>query len=152
MVRNMDKVRLNHFILWCKNWYEPIDNRMDIIAQAQKILTLDDYLSCNNPIAISLNYIDDLVNAGVIKPIRLMMWNEEVVKYMSMYNMNYHEALLYRIRNFFAFECPKLPLMPPIYSRKLYKMGFVGPTHFGNSYKLINYKVNKFFKNCGKRT
>ena len=74
--------------MWCKNWYEPVDNRMDIIAQAQKILTLDEYLSCNNPIAISLNYyIDDLVNDGVIKPIRLTMWNEEIVKYMSMYNV-----------------------------------------------------------------
>jgi hypothetical protein len=141
----MDKIKLNHFILWCKNWYEPIDNRVDIIAQAQKILTLDDYLSCNNPIAISLNYIDDLVNNGVINPIRLMMWNEEIVKYMSIYNLNYHEALLYRIRNFFAFECPKLPLTQPSYSRKVYKLGFIPPKHFGNSYKLANYKVNKFF-------
>lgn len=143
----MDKVRLNHFILWCKNWYQPTDNRTDIIAQAQKILTLDEYLSCNNPISISLNYIDDLVNDGVIKPIRLMMWNEEIVKYMSMYNMNYHEALLYRIRNFFAFECDKLPLTQPFYSRKVYRLGFIPPTHFGNSYKLANHKVNEFFKN-----
>lgn len=47
----MDKVRLNNFILWCKNWYQPIDNKMDIITQAKKILTLDGYLSCNNPIS-----------------------------------------------------------------------------------------------------
>lgn len=141
----MDKVRLNHFILWCKNWYEPIDNRVDIITQARKILTLDEYLSCNNPIAISLNYIDYLVKDGIIQPIKLMTWNEEIVKYMSMYNFNYNEALLYRIRNFFAFECDKLPLNPPIYSRKIYKLGFIAPTHFGNSYKLSNYKANKFF-------
>lgn len=141
----MNKVRLNNFILWCKNWYEPVDNSVDIIAQAQKILTLDDYLSCNNPIAISLNYIDDLVNDGVIYPIRLMMWNEDIVRHMSMYNVSYHEALLYRIRNFFAFECPKLPLTQPSYSRKVYKLGFIPPKYFGNSYKLANYKVNKIF-------
>lgn len=148
----MDKVRLNNFILWCKNWYEPVKDKEDIIVQAQKILTLDGYMPCNNPIAISLNYIDDLVNNGVINPISLMMWNEEIVKSMSMHNVSYHEALLYRIRNFFAFECNKLPLAPPIYSRKLYKMGFAAPKHFGNSYKLINYKVNKFFNkyNYGK--
>lgn len=58
---------------------------------------------------------------------------------------NYNEALLYRIRNFFAFECNKLPLNPPIYSRKIYKLGFIAPTNFGNSYKLANYKANKFF-------
>ena len=62
-----------------------------------------------------------------------------------MYNVNYNEALLYKVRNFFAFECNKLPLTPPVYSRKLYKLGFVAPTHFGNSYKLANYKANKFF-------
>ena len=41
----MDKVKLNNFILWCKNWYLPIDKEMDIITQAKKILVLDEYLS-----------------------------------------------------------------------------------------------------------
>jgi hypothetical protein len=141
----MKESRLNHFILWCKGWYEPIDNKVDVITQARKILTLDGYMPCNNPISITLGYIDDLVNNGTIPPIRLMMWNEEIVKYMSLYEMNYHEALLYRIRNFFAFECGKLPLNPPTYSRKLYKMGFIAPRHFGNSYKMANYKTKKFF-------
>lgn len=139
------KIRLNNFILWCKGWYQPIDNRVDIITEARKILTLDEYLSCNNPIAISLNYIDDLVKDGIIQPIRLLAWNEEIIRYMSMYDFNYNEALLYRIKNFFAFECDKLPLNAPIYSRKIYKLGFIAPTHFGNSYKLANYKANKFF-------
>lgn len=141
----MDKARLNHFRLWCKNWYQPIDTRVDIITEAKKILTLDGYLSCNNPIAISLNYIDDLVKDGIIQPIKLMVWNEEIIRYMSMYDFNYNEALLYSIKNFFAFECNKLPLNPPTYSRKIYKLGFIAPTNFGNSYKLANYKVNKFF-------
>ena len=88
----MDKVRLNHFILWCKNWYQPINNKMDIIAEAREILTLDGYLSCNNPISIALNYIDDLVKDGTIPPIGLMMWNEEIVKTMTIYNINYQFA------------------------------------------------------------
>lgn len=144
----MKESRLNHFILWCKGWYEPIDNRVDVITQAREILTLDGYMPCNSPISIALSYIDDLVNDGTIPPIRLMMWNEEIVKYMSLYEMNYRESLLYRIRNFFAFECGKLPLNPPTYSRKLYKMGFIAPRHFGNSYKMANYKTKKFFNYC----
>ena len=36
----MDKVRLNNFILWCKNWYQPIDKKMSAIKQAKKILVL----------------------------------------------------------------------------------------------------------------
>lgn len=142
----MDKVRLNNFILWCKGWYQPIDNSMDIITEARKILTLDDYLPCNNPISIALIFIDELVDKGVIKPIRLQVWNEDIIRWMSMFNMNYNEALLFVIKSFFTFECFKLPLTPPIYSRKVYKLGFVGPSRMGNSYKMLNYKANKFFK------
>lgn len=141
----MDKVRLNHFILWCKNWYEPIDTKVDLFKQAQTILVLDGYNSFCEPVSVSLNYIDDLVKDGTIKPIRLMEWNAEIVNTMCSRNVDYYEALLYRIRNFFAFECTKLPLVPPIYSRKIYKLGFIAPTYFGNSYKLANYKANKFF-------
>lgn len=140
-------MKLNNFILWCKNWYQPIDNNMDIITEAQKILTLDNYLPCNNPISIALTYIDELVKKGITKPIRLQDWNENIIIGMTVHNLTYNESLLYCIRHFFAFECTKLPLMPPIYSRKLYKLGFVAPTRFGNSYKLANYKVNKFFNN-----
>lgn len=141
----MDKVKLNNFILWCKNWYQPIDSRMNIVTQAQKILTLDGYLSCNNPIYITLNYIDELVDKEIIKPVRLYAWNEEISKYMSIYDFGYNEALLYRIRNFFAFECQKFMLNQPYYSRKLYKLGFISPKYLGNSYKLANYRANKFF-------
>ena len=29
-------MELNNFILWCKNWYQPINNKMDIITEAQE--------------------------------------------------------------------------------------------------------------------
>ena len=141
----MDKVRLNNFILWCKNWYQPINYDIDIITEAQKILTLDNYLSCNNPISIALTFIDELVEKEIIKPIRLQVWNEEINKYQLMYGYDYQSALMYRIKNFFAFECSKLPLTPPVYSRDVYKLGFIGPSHMGNSYKMLNYKAEKFF-------
>ena len=141
----MDKVRLNNFILWCKNWYQPIDKEMDIIAQAKKILSLDGYTSINNPIYIVLIFIDELVEKGIIKPIRLYVWNENITKSMFMYNLSYNEALFYRVKNFFAFECDKLPLTPPVYSREIYKLGFVGPHYMGNSYKMLNYKARKIF-------
>lgn len=142
----MDKTRLNNFILWCKGRYQPIDKSMDVITEARKILTLDGYLSCNNPISIALIFIDELADKGMIKPIRLQVWNEDIIRCMSMFNINYDEALLFVIRSFFAFECFKLPLAPPVYSREVYKLGFVGPSHMGNSYKMLNYKANKFFK------
>lgn len=141
----MDKVRLNNFILWCKNWYRPIDKEMDITAQAKKILSLDGYTSINNPICIVLIFIDELVEKGIIKPIRLQVWNENIIVGMAIYNLTYDKSLLYIIKNFFAFECDKLPLTPPVYSRKIYKLGFVGPHYMGNSYKMLNYKARKIF-------
>ena len=144
----MDKVRLNNFILWCKDWYQPIDNKMDIITQAKKILTLDGYLSCNNPISIALIFIDELVEKEIIKPINLFVWNEEINKYKLVYACDYQSALIYKIRNFFKFECNKLQLTPPVYSRKIYKLGFMGPSYMGNSYKMLNYKARKIFDMC----
>lgn len=49
---------------------------------------------------------------------------------------------------FFSFEVGRsdFNLNPPVYNRKVYKLGFVGPSHMGNSYKMLNYKANKFFK------
>lgn len=141
----MDKVKLNNFILWCKNWYQPIDKKMDIITQAKKILVLDEYLSCNNPIPIVLLFIDELVESGIIRPIRLQVWNEDIIRNMTIFNVTYKEALLYRIKNFLAFECNKFQLMPPVYSREVYKLGFVGPRYMGNSYKMLNYKARKIF-------
>lgn len=147
MTQEHNKVRLNNFILWCKGWYLPIKVDMDLITQAQKSLILDGYLSCNNPIFISLNFIDELIEKNIIPPIKLNIWNQEINKYMNLYQLDYHNAILFRIKNFFAFEIDKntLPLNIPIYNRTTYKLGFIGLKHLGNSYKMLTYKANKFF-------
>ena len=141
----MDKVRLNNFILWCKNWYKPIDKKMDIITQAKKILVLDGYMPNNAPIQIVLLFIDELVENGIIRPIRLQVWNEDIIRNMATFNISYKEALFYRIKNFFAIECGSLPLKPPVYSREVYKLGFVGPRYMGSSYKMLNHKAREIF-------
>ena len=141
----MDKVRLNNFILWCKNWYQPIDKKMDIITQAKKILVLDGYMPNNTPIPIVLLFIDKLVEKGIIKPISLFVWNYEINKYKFAYKCDYQSALMYRIKNFLAFEFNKFQLMPPVYSREVYKLGFVGPRYMGSSYKMLNHKARKIF-------
>ena len=142
-----EKVRLNNFILWCKGWYQPIKTDMDFIAQAQKSLILDGYLPCNDPISISLIFIDELVEKNIISPIKLNVWNQEINKYMNLYQLDYHNAMMFKIKNFFAFEIERytLTLNPPVYNRTTYKLGFIGPKHMGNSYKMLTYKANKFF-------
>ena len=143
-----NKVRLNNFILWCRGWYQPIRTDMDFIAQAQKSLVLDSYMPCNNPISISLIFIDELVEKNIIPPIKLNIWNQEIDSYMNLYQMDYHNAMMFKIKNFFAFEIEQdvLLLNPPVYNRNTYKLGFVGFKHMGNSYKMLTHKANEFFK------
>ena len=141
----MDKVRLNNFILWCKNWYQPINKKTNVIRQARNILVLDGYMPNNVPLPIVLLFIDELVENGIIRPIRLQVWNEDIIRNMATFNISYKEALFYRITTFFAIECDSLPLNPPVYSRELYKLGFVGPRYMGSSYKMLNHKARKIF-------
>lgn len=143
-----DKVRLNNFILWCKGWYVCITED-DIYIQIQKILTLDDYLPKNNPMFIVLRYLDELIEKQLVPPIKLHIWQTEIAKSVCLYGIDYNIALLMVIKYYFAFEFD-IKLNPPTYSRKLFKMGFVAPKHFGNSYKMQNHKANKFFKHYGK--
>ena len=141
----MDKVRLNNFILWCKGWYEPTKEQ-DLFEQALLALKLDGYelARINNVLNIVTNYVDDLVYDKELKPIRLMEWNNTISTYMIMQGYTYRNALLLNLRNLFRYT--SFNLEPPTYSRKLYKMGFVCPRHFGNSYKMCNHKVKKFFE------
>jgi hypothetical protein len=116
------------------------------------ILKLDGYNVKNNSdvLKILLNYIDDLNDMGItseMSELRMFVWNSNIEKYMNWTHGDYERSLLSVIREFFAYSITKehIKLNPPIYSRKLYKMGFVAPTHLGNSYKMCNSKVKRIF-------
>lgn len=149
----VENSRLNNFILWCKGWYESIDSNVDIFDEAVIALKLDDYVLCsrNNVIGIVTNYIDELIDKNAFDGhpyyLRLNVWNQNVFHNMHLYNVGYEEAVLITLKHFFMFHIDKniIKLNPPTYSRKLYKMGFIAPKHFGNSYKLQNYKIKKLF-------
>ena len=141
----MDKVRLNNFILWSKNWYQPINKKTNVIRQARNILVLDGYMPNNAPIPIVLLFLDELVENGIVRPIKLQVWNENITRDMTTFNLSYNEALFYRIKTFFEFECGSLPLKSPVYSREVYKLGFVGPRYMGSSYKMLNHKARDIF-------
>lgn len=102
----MDKVRLNNFILWCKNWYQPINKDMSIFEQAKAALYLDDYVCIqnnNDVLNIIMIFIDDLVDAKLIKPFRLQIFYNKVKSNKYWYNLPDEEALLWTIRNYFFF-------------------------------------------------
>ena len=149
----MENVRLNNFILWCKGWYESVNDEMDILDQALIALKLDGYefATKNHVLGIILNCIDEMIDKKIIdsriNALRISRLHQSISENMHFYELNYNEALAFTIMSLFKYELTKdnIKLNPPVYSRKLYKMGFVAPKYFGNSYKMANYKANKFF-------
>jgi hypothetical protein len=146
----MNTNRLNNFILWCKNWYQPIDKNMSMFEQARAALYLDDYICCttdNDVLNIVLTFLDDLINAKVIEPFSMQTFYYKIKHNKNLYNLSDDESILWTIRSFFAWELGKkvIKLNPPIYNKNVYKLGFTGPSHMGNSYKMLNYKAKKFF-------
>ena len=145
------KSRLNNFILWCKNWYVSVNNE-DMETQVLKILKLDGYefAKSNDINPILLNFIDDLMRNNVIKNhnfVRLSNWNSRINHYMHFYKCEYKIAVLYTIREFFAWEIKRsdIELIPPTYNRRLFKMGFIAPKNMGNSYKMATHKAQAYF-------
>ena len=98
-----------------------------------------------------LNCIDEMIDEKIIdsriNALRISRLHQSISDNMHFYELNYNEALTFTVISLFKYELTKdnIKLNPPVYSRKLYKMGFVAPTSLGNSYKMSNYKANKFF-------
>lgn len=145
--------RLNHFILWCKGWYIPTDEHIDLFEQAVIALKLDGYTyaSKEDVIGVVLNYIDYIVDSDIFngRPnyLKMHVWNQNICRMMHIYDITYDNAVLMVLCNFFRYHIDKtnIILTPPEYSRKLYKMGFKAPSEYGNSYKMTNHKITNFF-------
>lgn len=147
-----ENLRLNNFILWCKNWYDPIDKNMNVFDQVKAALYLDGYQfiqTRHDVMNIILGFMDDLSDSKILgdHPFRLQRFYQDVQSNKHWYQMPSDEAFLWAIRNYFAFSIGSkdVKLNPPVYNRKVYKLGFVGPRHMGNSYKMLNHKANNFF-------
>lgn len=147
-----DNLRLNNFILWCKNWYEPVNKDMNVFDQAKAALYLDGYQFIHNRhdvMNIILEFMDDIAESKILgnQPFRLQRFYQDTQSNKHWYDMPSDEAFLWTIKNYFAFSINsrEITLNPPTYNRKVYKLGFIGPRYLGNSYKMLNHKVNKFF-------
>lgn len=147
-------IRLNNFILWCKNWYNPINRKEDIFVTAKKVLTLDDYfyLKNNQNVMIVINnFIDDLLykNPKIFnnQQLSISVLFNDIVKYKNLCQCSFEEAWLRVVKNLFAFNLTlsDIALKPPVYSRKTFKMGLVAPHDFGNTYTEQNRNVKKYF-------
>lgn len=159
--------RLNHFVLWCNGWYEPVGTRdvvryedlkkfpeRDDFENLAQILKLDGYMFVRNKqdvLSIVLGFMDELIeqvpSVRKFSALRMTVWHGAIQEYMRWTKGDFERSLLLVVRDFFKYgiSSENIRLTPPVYSRKLYKMGFVCPSHFGNSYKMCNHKARKYF-------
>lgn len=147
----MENLRLNNFILWCKGWYRPVKDELPIFEQAKIALRLDGYELIkheNDVLNIVTLFVDDLVESKTIRPFKTQILFQEINRYKYWYKATDNEALLWFFHDYFAYELTRkeLKLNPPIYNRRLFKLGFKGPHNLGNSYKMLNYKAKNILK------
>ena len=148
------ETRLNHFILWCKNWYEPV-HQEDVFVTLKKVLALDGYgfiQSKHDIFNIVFGFIDDMIQNGTFDkssgPLRFQNLYQSVQWHKTFLQMDDDKALIYSFRNFFEFSLSKdeITLSPPVYSRKLFKKGLKAPDCIGKTYTHQNKYANNFFK------
>lgn len=146
------KPRLNHFILWCKGWYNPTYDEMNVFDMAKLALKLDEYICCRSNadvLTIVTNFIDEFneyrISTGKAHlNHRLLL--DGIYRNMR-YGFSYEESILLTYRDFLAFESTRkeIALQPPVYSKKLRKKGFIHENKQGMTYKQANNYAQKFF-------
>lgn len=138
---------LNHFVLYCKGWYQPVkDEKM--FETVSKVLELDGYefaKTSNDIMCIILSEIDRyntwLVQNG-LKDLKLFDLYNGVNKTLNWYNHanTFEEAILYKIIQFIQDKgIGEIVLKRPIYSKKLRKKGLRFSQLFRKDYHGMTY-------------
>lgn len=149
----LKKPRINHFILWCKHWYVPVDTNMSLLEQCKRILKLDEYVcvkTFGDVLCILTKFIDDYNQYLVSKgewPFTHMRLLDSINKNMYIYKMDYPEAVIYAYRDFLAYDTDRehMTLERPKYNKELYKLGFKYSSKHGETYKECNRIAKDFF-------
>lgn len=147
---------LNHFALYCKGWYEPVNKSMDYIQFISKILDMDGYCFVKNIssiLNIVLSEIDRYNNwlRENNKPTLELQWLYNRAKMdQLLYDYDFERALLSVIKTFIMDRSKEeIVLIPPKYDRHLYKNGITFRYHNkGETYKERNDYANKMFNSC----
>lgn len=146
---------LNHFALYCKGWYEPLDKSEDLFEFVSKILYMDGYRFAKTK--------TDVLNILLAEMDRYNSWMIEnknhYLKFQSFYiqkeqykqwpyNLNDDVATLKVIISFISQRSKsEIRLSKPIYNRKLFKNGIIYDHggKIGMTYKEKNNIVSKIF-------
>lgn len=145
---------LNNFVLWTKGWYKlkennNIDDRTKLFETLKKVLALDGFHFINSEedivhiLSNNIGYYNKWAQANNQKTLEVDSFMSEVFANIKIYDVSYFEAMIYCIRQFFAWYS-KINLHAPIYNSKITKFGLVSP-HWANgmTYAQLNRDAMK---------
>lgn len=152
---------LNHFALYSKGWYSPVNENEDMLTTLKHVLALDGYefiSNYNNVICILLSEIDrynkylDSVNANTLD---LFTFYKEISEEKNLWHkdISNEEAIVRVIAKFLRYTDYKyIKLKCPVYNRKLFKKYgltlqpfFYKKSKQGTTYKEMNRVAKKYF-------
>lgn len=152
---------LNHFALFSKGWYSPVNDDEDLLTTVKHVLALDGYefiSNYNDVLCILLSEIDrynkymDSVNARTLDLFTLWKESSEE-KNLWHKDISNEEAIVRVIAKFLRYMDSKyIKLQCPVYNRKLIKKYgltlqpfFYKKSKQGTTYKEMNRVANKYF-------
>ena len=156
MENNKYNLGLNNFILYCKNWYQCVDDRPRL-QRYKDILKMDGFEYCNSykDVLTILSRKIDFYNDWLIehdKKNEILTLSKllqtfshvEIICYDE--ELSFEEKLIIAIRDWFAWNLDKdVIIKPPHYDKKLRKLGYVLWTDNGVTYKQMNKHVKGYF-------
>lgn len=154
---------LNHFVLWCKGWYKPVDSLEPIEVTLSRVLKLDGYSfvkSLKDVLIIVLHELDsynEWLNENNRYPLKLTTICYEASQYEERKAFQgkactAEEAVIYAIKNFFMEKSGNdIVLEKPFYSKNLRKQGLefhqmLRKSYQGMTYTEQNEIAKKIFK------
>lgn len=144
---------LNHFALYCKGWYEPVDKSMFLSQFILKVLDLDGYSfakSISDALNIILSEMDrynDWLRAHDKPTLNLQWLYLRAKDEQLLCGCDFETAMLIVIKTFIMNRSKdEIVLTPPRYDRRLYKKGITFRySNKGETYKERNNFANKMF-------
>ena len=149
---------LNHFVLYSKGWYRPVEREIDVFKVYKRVLELDGYSFIENMndvvmiVMVEFTSFNDFCKENKRFNYSILTFFERVHQSIVFYNLDYQVAIVETIKSFFReAEGSYINLKPPFYDRKLYKKGLMFNSLFsfpkiGQTYKEQNKIANSVFK------
>lgn len=142
---------LNHFVLWCKGWYRPTNDKATLEETLRIVFALDGY-----PFAKKMGDFLNIIltefepyykwvrehNNGICFNMQMLCKNAidyETYNETHGHSVSFAECMFYAIAGFFRYRGKDIRLEKPIYSRELRTKGLCFRQAYRGNYHGMTY-------------